>query len=327
MTPASVPAADSSGSAAGSGGGTRASGSLPRPGSCRASTLQAPFAPGAPRGAHQAGGDNPPVLALLFVLGSSNDAAYDAAPALWRRLKDAVGTALARESKDASRLMQRMVYRTAHWEPGWSSVRRQSAAVAPPVGRGDDTSRQELYQTLAFIGSYTGLGAGASGKAHWALSQALAALAEQAGPRSPLLILAQGRGALLVEAHFAALQHADPAALPPDWLAASPLQRGETLLSLWTVGSPLHLWLQTRRRLPDSNPWEGRVAAAPCVPAGGSLLSPAALRCGGRFNFWHRADALAYPFAATAAAGGGSAPPAVVVDAEVNLTRPVIAIL
>lgn len=78
----------------------------------------------------------------------------------------------------------------------------------------------------------------------------------------------------------------------------SPLARTDTLVSYWTLGSPLPLWLASRAACETAAPWELVAASAPHAPHAPPFPLPhSMLSLGGRFNLWHRADPLGYPIA------------------------------
>lgn len=334
-------------------------------------------------------------VAVLLVLSSSNDAALAVEAAMVRRLREMAGNVIAKESsrENAVRLLSRLVVRTAHWEPAWASAHR--AAVPSRAKDGDATSstplrtcldatpapaggvsiagaaapaasaaslhsdptRCELSRTLNFVSSYAGVDAVPSSRAHRAVAQALAALADQSGSDAPLVVVAQGCGALLAELHLSALQAASRSMLDgnPSSVAAAPagdvaggmgasqcraagasgagacgwsqggfladeastrvvptascgnllagpsptpLARTDTLVSYWTIGSPLPLWLASRAACETAAPWEVVAAAAPHAPHAPPFPVPhSILSIGGRFNLWHPADPLGYPLA------------------------------
>lgn len=249
-------------------------------------------------------------LALLFVLGSSSDEHIDAQRLFVRYLREYVASLLSKElPKEAGSalvqaLLARLVIQTSHWEPAWSSYRRGKGVAPPPVeAQVDEPTRRSFWETLAFCRAYTGPGCGASGRAHSVLAQSLSDLAEEAGPDAPLLIVGHSVGALLVEAHISALQF-DPAAFPK--APATPLSRGETLLSLFSLGSPLPLWRLSRQRAPAAAAWESRLACVP-APAARKVLceistaplpstgSPMENPFDGRNHFWTQADLVSWP--------------------------------
>jgi hypothetical protein len=332
-------------------------------------------------------------VAVLLVLGSSSDAALAAEDAMVRRLREMVGNAIAKESsrENAVRLLPRLVVRTAHWEPAWAAAHRAAfpsraedgdaicstplhtyvaAASAPADGATiaqavalaastaslhSDPIRSELSRTLNFVSSYAGIDGLPSSRAHRAVAQALAALADQSGPDASLVVVGQGLGALVAEVHLCALQASSRSILdgsrstmavasagdvaggmeasqgpaagaseagggPRGGGAAdeastrlapavgggnllsgpclTPLARTDTLVSFWTIGSPLPLWLACRAACGTAAPWEVVAAAAPHAPHAPPFPLPhSILSIGGRFNLWHPADPLGYPLA------------------------------
>mmetsp|Transcript_35437 Transcript_35437/g.118478 ORF Transcript_35437/g.118478 Transcript_35437/m.118478 type:complete len:136 (+) Transcript_35437:507-914(+) len=86
--------------------------------------------------------------------------------------------------------------------------------------------------------------------------------------------------------------------------SSSYLEGGRTLVALWTIGSPLPLWLPTclsaaRQRGGEEEAARNRggaLAVAPFAPSAPPFPLPCSvLRLGGRHNIWHRSDPLAYP--------------------------------
>ena len=194
------------------------------------------------------------MIAVLIVLQDSSDENLNGGAAMLRRVKEAAVAALREAglaSAAASTLFgEGVLIRCAHWEPAWASARSKAGAPPPPDGYTGE--RSSLWSLLAWHRSYHGPSDPVSGRAaHHAIAQALAELAE-AAPTAPLVVVAQGLGCLVAEAHFACL--VEQRALPPtvrwpDALLASdhatPLERGATLHSFWALGSPIAMWLDT----------------------------------------------------------------------------------
>ena len=193
------------------------------------------------------------MIAVLIVLQDSSDENLNGGAAMLRRVKEAAVAALREAglaSAAASTLFgEGVLIRCAHWEPAWASARSKAGAPPPPDGYTGE--RSSLWSLLAWHRSYHGPSDPVSGRAHHAIAPALAELAE-AAPTAPLVVVAQGLGCLVAEAHFACL--VEQRALPPtvrwpDALLASdhatPLERGATLHSFWALGSPIAMWLDT----------------------------------------------------------------------------------
>ena len=191
------------------------------------------------------------MIAVLIVLHDSSDENLNGGAAMLRRVKEAAVAALREAglaSAAASTLFgEGVLMRCAHWEPAWASARSKAGAPPPPDGYTGE--RSSLWSLLAWRRSYHGPSDPVSGRAHYAIAQALAELAE-AAPTAPLVVVAQGLGCLVAEAHFACL--VEQRALPPTWADAlltsdhaTPLERGATLHSFWALGSPIAMWLDT----------------------------------------------------------------------------------
>ena len=174
------------------------------------------------------------MIAVLIVLHDSSDENLNGGAAMLRRVKEAAVAALREAglaSAAASTLFgEGVLMRCAHWEPAWASARSKAGAPSPPDGYTGE--RSSLWSLLAWRRSYHGPSDPVSGRAHYAIAQALAELAE-AAPTAPLVVVAQGLGCLVAEAHFACL--VEQRALPPTWADAlltsdhaTPLERGAT---------------------------------------------------------------------------------------------------
>jgi hypothetical protein len=78
---------------------------------------------------------------------------------------------------------------------------------------------------------------------HTVYTQALHHLAQEAGETAPLVIIAHSFGTIITSNFLYDLQH--PAIISEqvrDQMHDSPLEKGETLVKLFTLGSPLALW-------------------------------------------------------------------------------------
>jgi len=81
---------------------------------------------------------------------------------------------------------------------------------------------------------------------HQVFAKTLRALAEEAGPRAPLCVIAHSLGTVIASNYIYDLQ-ADPrkkviAKSVRAEMGKTPLEKGETLALLYTLGSPLALW-------------------------------------------------------------------------------------
>lgn len=92
---------------------------------------------------------------------------------------------------------------------------------------------------------------------HAVIAETLSELAEEAGPDAPLCVIAHSLGTVVASNFFYDLEveagcYGAPRAMlgkrTNDRLGASPMERGETLSDLYTLGSPMALWAG---RLPD----------------------------------------------------------------------------
>lgn len=114
------------------------------------------------------------------------------------------------------------------------------------------------------------------------MREALAALAKNGHGDMPLCVVSHGFGTVLATDYFSQLE-----ASPPSRLAASPLERGETLAFFCTLGSPLPLLLGGSA---DAAPDTQRLK----VPTRQMLDRWPWLR-GGWTNFHHRSDLIGFP--------------------------------
>lgn len=82
---------------------------------------------------------------------------------------------------------------------------------------------------------------------HRIFAQTLHTLAEEAGPKAPLCVVAHSLGTIIASNYIYDLQvHFSHQQIIPETIAEvmgdTPLERGETLSLLYTLGSPLALW-------------------------------------------------------------------------------------
>lgn len=292
-------------------------------------------------------------IAVLLVLQDSSDESFNTESQMLKRVKDAA-VVMLRESGLSTASAQTLysesvVVRCAHWEPSWASARRAVGGVPPPSEASSSSSsgaeRHPLWALLAWRRSYNGPQDSVSGRAHRAVAEALAELANEAGTNAPLVVVAQGLGCLLSEAHFACL--AEAWALPEARAEAngsaltrggglvasadaSPLERGATLHTFWALGSPIALWLDCLQAKvgggsggggSEDAPWQRTLPFSPehglaTVPSPllGVALPEPLLNLGGRQHFWHRHDPMCSAPIADVLSLGASA-----VDVEVRL--------
>lgn len=111
---------------------------------------------------------------------------------------------------------------------------------------------------------------------HACVDEALAALAVRA-PEAPLIVVAHSLGSVIAADHFYDLHKGRRH-------KATPLERGETLTSFYTLGSPIALWME---RFGDfSRPVEipGKTSDDPVIAAAAEWI-----------NFYDADDVLAFP--------------------------------
>jgi hypothetical protein len=125
---------------------------------------------------------------------------------------------------------------------------------------------------------------------HAVFAEALGGLAAAAGARAPLALIAHSLGSVITSNYLYDLQ--DPggknliAASVRAKMGDTPLERGETLAALYTLGSPLALW---SLRYPDF----GLPIAVPSPRLGEH--HPSLVPLGEWLNFYDEDDVLAYP--------------------------------
>ena len=115
---------------------------------------------------------------------------------------------------------------------------------------------------------------------HARLDEALATLAKRA-PDAPLCVIAHSLGTVIASDHFHDLQRAGLKKPKPK--SSTPLQRGETLTWLYTLGSPIALWMV---RYPEFD--------AP-IKLPGRNRSTAESKAAQWVNFYDPNDIVAYP--------------------------------
>ncbi|QRK06801.1 hypothetical protein JQX13_43185 [Archangium violaceum] len=134
---------------------------------------------------------------------------------------------------------------------------------------------------------------------HASVTEALARLRQRAGDDAPLCVMAHSLGSVIASNYFYDLQVARASMSdqeqiatrllesPEDPMARSPLERGETLAHLYTMGSPLALW---SLRYPQQKELDRPV----CVPA--AELTQHHPGAGGEWvNYYDDDDVIAYP--------------------------------
>ncbi|MBK8871027.1 MAG: chemotaxis protein [Elusimicrobia bacterium] len=123
---------------------------------------------------------------------------------------------------------------------------------------------------------------------HRVLAATLKTLADQAGPQAPLVVVAHSLGTVIASNFFYDLQaRSAPKKVPASvakTMGKSPLDRGETLSLLFTLGSPIALW--SLRYKDFGKPIQ--------VPSPGFKgFYPKAV--GGWTNFYDQDDVIGYP--------------------------------
>jgi hypothetical protein len=124
---------------------------------------------------------------------------------------------------------------------------------------------------------------------HAVFADALRQLAQQAGPRAPLCVIAHSLGTVIASNFIYDLQAHSPTKplIAPRVLAKmddTPLARGDTLTLLYTLGSPIALW---SLRYPNF----GRPIRVPAPKLANHYPNLA----GGWINFYDSADVIGYP--------------------------------
>jgi hypothetical protein len=118
---------------------------------------------------------------------------------------------------------------------------------------------------------------------HARLDKALAALAERA-PDAPLCVIAHSLGTVIASDYFYDLQNAGPKkSKKPAPASSTALQRGETLTWLYTLGSPIALWMVRHPKFDAPVKLPGRTRSA------------AARKAAQWVNFHDPDDIVAYP--------------------------------
>ncbi len=140
---------------------------------------------------------------------------------------------------------------------------------------------------------------------HAEFAAALSRLSESAGPTAPLCIIAHSLGTVIASNFIYDLQHPQKISDKVQaYMADTPLDRGETLTLLYTMGSPLALWSLRFREF-------GQPIAVPAPLLG---QHHPGLR-GEWVNFYDRDDVVAFPLKELNAAYAE----AVTADREVNV--------
>ena len=174
---------------------------------------------------------------LLDKIGGAGATAYFHRLSRWATRTDA-GAALPMMALVLSALVRQLPWaRPFHWPTmRWVTVHYVGDAVAYQINSGE----QVLYDAV-----------------HAVLAGTLGELAQEAGRDAPLCVIAHSLGTVVASNFLYDLQvgsgvYGEPRSLlgrrTADRLGDSPLERGETLGFLYTLGSPIALWAG---RLPD----------------------------------------------------------------------------
>ena len=139
---------------------------------------------------------------------------------------------------------------------------------------------------------------------HAAMARALRRLADRAGPDAPLCVIAHSLGSVIASDYLFNLQAEakDPVAnaLPPPVMEVmgwdpTPLERGETLAQLFTLGSPIAIWSLRHHHADPAQDYGTPVA----VPSPAMARHHPALAVPGPgvgwVNMYDRGDVIAYP--------------------------------
>jgi hypothetical protein len=113
---------------------------------------------------------------------------------------------------------------------------------------------------------------------HDRVDQALRRLGEKA-PEAPLCVIAHSLGSVIASDHFYDLHKGR--VLEP---AATPIERGETLTFLYTLGSPIALWMERYGDFSEPVDIPGKASADPVIAAASEWI-----------NFYDPDDVLAFP--------------------------------
>lgn len=192
------------------------------------------------------------------------------------------------------RLWQKL---TARENLGWTAMRRFMVEfAADAIAYQPMPSERNVYTDV-----------------HAVFADALANVVRRAGPDLPLVVIAHSLGTVIASNYLYDLQEsarrlaAGRADLVPksvrERIGDTPLERGETLAWLFTMGSPIGIW-SLRYENPD-------FGVPIRVPAEGFVRAHPGLRCGW-INLYDRDDVIGYPLK-------GLYPDAILADVSVNV--------
>ena len=231
-------------------------------------------------------------VAVLLLLGTLQQWPHEQEAALRQRLERKVASRLdlcGMKGKEA--VVQRSVY--------WPAALQRGGAAAPSQlwtdvservdGAKEGSLRRPLVDFASFCAAYHDDDGGGASEVHRVIDLALSELAAAAGPTAPLVVVAHHLGCVLAVQHLTLLQYGEAE-------ATTALERGETLASLWTLGCPDPMWraVAAQRDPAEAPPLSLRIPAPQLSPLHGGFFV-GALADLGWTNFYHPADALAYP--------------------------------
>ena len=231
-------------------------------------------------------------MAVLLLLGTLQQWPHEHEAALRQRLEKKVASRLdlcGMKGKEA--VVQRSVY--------WPAALQRGGAAAPSQlwtdvservdGAKEGSLRRPLVDFASFCAAYHDDDGGGASEVHRVIDLALSELAAAAGPTAPLVVVAHHLGCVLAVQHLTLLQYGEAE-------ASTALERGETLASLWTLGCPDPMWraVSAQRAPAEAPPLSLRIPAPQLSPLHGGFFV-GALADLGWTNFYHPADALAYP--------------------------------
>ena len=186
-------------------------------------------------------------IAVVVVHGIGNqteDYYYDIRDNIKRHFAKAIGNA-------ANKPADEVVLESAWWAPVLSD---QDAEFHKRISKGGPTGfpnlRSFILHTAADAVAYQPISTNRVlyDDIHDVLARALNKLSEKAGDNAPLCIIAHSLGTIVVSNYIWDLQFHDPTIKPlispqvVGIMGDTPLEKGETLAHLYTLGSPIALW-------------------------------------------------------------------------------------
>lgn len=246
-----------------------------------------------------------PAIAVALVHGIGDQQA-DFAGAMMRKLSEAAG----REARARGAETPTIVQEAVHWSPVvqprqvevWRRVHR-NASLNDALGL-----REFLVSYASDVVAYqpTPSSSHVYDAVHAVFAATLKRLAAKAGPDAPLVVIGHSLGTVIasnylydLQAEYGPYRRAGPGPMAPALREAlrdaTPLERGETLAQLYTMGSPLALW-GVRAHSADPRFDYGAPVRVPAPALATRLPEVAASReAVGWINFYDRDDILAFP--------------------------------